>query len=169
VDHLADLGHRAVALIGSPPEVYERELGFARRTAAGFDEARRRRGLTGSTLPCEPSPETVRATVETLLARHPDLTGVVVHNEPAVPLLLDAFDALGRGVPHDVSVVAIGPDDLAERAKPRLTSVGIPAEEIGRRAVELVAAKLNGDPVPAATLVPPVLVPRDSAAPPGWT
>ena len=58
----------------------------------------------------------MRATVGTLLARHPDLTGVVVHNEPAVPLLLDAFDSLGRGVTHDVSVVAIGPDDLAERA-----------------------------------------------------
>ncbi|MFI5909802.1 LacI family DNA-binding transcriptional regulator [Dactylosporangium sp. NPDC051541] len=166
VDHLADLGHRCIALVGSPPEVYERGLGFARRTADGFHEALRRRGLSGSTVPCEPSPDAVQAVAESLLARHPDLTGVVVHNEPAVPLLLDAFAALGRSVPHDISVVAIGPDDLAERSKPRLTSVGIPAEEIGRRAVELVAAKLDGRPVPDATLVEPLLVPRDSAAAP---
>ncbi|GAA2338330.1 LacI family DNA-binding transcriptional regulator [Dactylosporangium salmoneum] len=162
VDHLADRGHRQVALVGSPPEVYDRGLGFARRTAAGFDDALRRRGLTGTTVPCDPSPAAVRATVEELLRRHPGLTGVVVHNEPAVPLLLDAFAALGRAVPGDVSVVAIGPDDLAERATPRLTSVGIPAEEIGRRAVELVAAKLSGRPVPAATLVPPMLTVRES-------
>jgi DNA-binding LacI/PurR family transcriptional regulator len=163
VEHLARLGHRCVALVGSPPEVYERELGFAGRTAAGFDEARRRLGLRGTIVPCEPTPEAALATARSLLARHPELTGVVVHNEPVVPLLLDAFAALGRDVPRDVSVVAIGPDDLAERAKPRLTSVGIPAEEIGRRAVELVVAKLGGRTVPDATLVPPVLTPRDSA------
>lgn len=165
VDHLADLGHRCVALVGSPPEVYERQLGFARRTAAGFDEAVRRRALRGSTVACEPAPDAVRAMAEALLARHPDLTGVVVHNEPAVPLLLDALADLGRTVPGEISVVAIGPDDLAERTKPRLTSVAVPAEEIGRRAVELVVSKLDGRPVPDATLVPPLLTRRDSASP----
>jgi DNA-binding LacI/PurR family transcriptional regulator len=164
VDHLADLGHTCVALVGSPPEVYERELGFASRTAAGFDEALSRRGLRGTTVPCEPTPDAVLETVRSLLERYPDLTGVVVHNEPTVPPLLDAFAALGRRVPQDVSVVAICPDDLAERGKPRLTSVSIPAEEVGRRAVELVVAKLDGDSVPEATLLAPALTARDSAA-----
>jgi len=164
VDHLADLGHTCVALVGSPPEVYERELGFASRTAAGFEEALKRRGLQGTTVPCEPTPAAVLETVTGLLQRYPDLTGVVVHNEPTVPPLLDAFDALGRRVPEDVSVVAICPDDLAERGKPRLTSVSIPAEEVGRRAVELVIAKLDGHSVPDETLLRPTLTPRDSAA-----
>jgi DNA-binding LacI/PurR family transcriptional regulator len=164
VDHLADLGHTCVALVGSPPEVYERELGFASRTAAGFEGALRRRGLLGTTVPCPPDPDAVLRTVTGLLERHPDLTGVVVHNEPTVAPLLDAFATLGRRVPVDVSVVAICPDDVAERAKPRLTSVRIPAEEVGRRAVELVVAKLGGSHVPGATLLPPVLTARESAA-----
>lgn len=36
VDHLAGLGHRAVALVGSPPEVYVRRTAFARRLVEGF-------------------------------------------------------------------------------------------------------------------------------------
>ncbi|HEY1178926.1 MAG TPA: LacI family DNA-binding transcriptional regulator, partial [Phytomonospora sp.] len=113
VDHLADLGHREVALIGSPPEVYERELGFASRTAAGFTEALLRRGLRGATVPCEPTPAAALETVRSLLAKHPDLTGVVVHNEETVAPLLEAFAAVGKRVPDDVSVVAICPDDVA--------------------------------------------------------
>ncbi|HEV7896783.1 MAG TPA: LacI family DNA-binding transcriptional regulator [Planosporangium sp.] len=162
VDHLADLGHHCVALVGSPPVVYERELGFARRTAAGFDEALRRRGLIGTIRPCEPTPDAVLATVQELLREYPDLTGIVVHNEPTVAPLLDAFRALDRRVPEDVSVVAICPDDVAERARPRLTSVSIPAEEVGRRAVDLVIAKLDGRAVPGATLLAPRLTVRES-------
>ena len=44
VGHLADLGHRRVALIGSPPEVYARETGFAERVERGFDDAGRAAG-----------------------------------------------------------------------------------------------------------------------------
>ncbi|WP_238008984.1 LacI family DNA-binding transcriptional regulator [Dactylosporangium sp. AC04546] len=164
VDHLADLGHDCVALVGSPPEVYERELGFASRTAAGFTEALLRRGLRGATVPCEPTPVAALETVRGLLAKHPDLTGVVVHNEETVAPLLEAFAAVGKRVPDDVSVVAICPDDVAERVKPRVTSVSIPAEELGRRAVELVVAKLDGTMVPEATLLAPTLTERDSAA-----
>ena len=163
VDHLADLGHACVALVGSPPEVYERELGFASRTAAGFDEALRRRGLRGTTVPCEPTPDAVRATVAGLLARHPDLTAVVVHNEPTVPPLLDAFAALGRRVPRDLSVVAICPDEVAECADPPLTSVQIPAEEVGVRAVDLLMRKLTGAEAPESTLLEPRLTVRASS------
>ncbi|MGC9667877.1 LacI family DNA-binding transcriptional regulator [Planosporangium sp. 12N6] len=164
VDHLADAGHRCVALVGSPPVIYQRETGFARRTAAGFDEALRRRGLEGTIRPCEPTPDAVLATVKELLSEYPDLTGVVVHNEPTVTPLLDAFRALDRRVPEDVSVVAICPDDVAERVRPPLTSVSIPADEVGRRAVELVMAKLDGRDVPEATLLPPRLTVRGSTA-----
>jgi DNA-binding LacI/PurR family transcriptional regulator len=67
-------------------------------------------------------------------------------------------------VPEDVSVVAICPDELAEHAAPRVTSVAIPAEELGRRAVDLLMAKLADHEVPDATLLAPRLTPRASTA-----
>jgi DNA-binding LacI/PurR family transcriptional regulator len=65
-------------------------------------------------------------------------------------------------VPQDVAVVAICPDDVAERASPPLTSVLIPAEEVGREAVRLVMDKLAGKVVPMSTLLTPHLVLRAS-------
>jgi DNA-binding LacI/PurR family transcriptional regulator len=107
----------------------------------------------------------VRATVADLLREQPSLTALVVHNEPVVQPLLDALTALGRRVPEDVSVVAICPDELAEHAAPRVTAVAIPAEELGRRAVDLLMAKLADQHVPDATLLAPRLTERASTAP----
>ena len=160
VDHLAELGHRRVALVGSPPEVYERETGFATRTTAGFTEAAARHGVEVSVHPCEATPAGAQKMAAELLSEHPDLTAVVVHNEPIVGPLLSAFREAGRSVPDDLSVVAICPDELAEHAEPPLSSVAVPAEEVGRRAVELLMAKLAGQAVPAATLLPPRLTTR---------
>jgi LacI family transcriptional regulator, galactose operon repressor len=164
VDHLADLGHTCIGMVGSPQAVYRRETGFAQRLLAGIGQAAARRGVTATTHPCEPSREAVLATVEELLREQPALTGIVVHNEPAVQPLLDALAALGRRVPEDVSVVAICPDELAEHAAPRVTSVAIPAEELGRRAVDLLMAKLADHDVPGATLLSPRLTARASTA-----
>ncbi len=165
VDHLAALGHRCVGLIGSPPEVYARETGFACRTEGGFVTAARRHGMTWTVHPCEATADAAGEMVGLLLREHPDLTAVVVHNEPIVEPIVEAFQRAGRRVPDDLSVVAICPDELAERAPLPLTSVAIPAEEVGQRAVELLMAKLDGREVPAATLLPPRLTPRASTAP----
>lgn len=166
VEHLAALGHRRVALVGSPPAVYERETGFARRTSVGFTQAAARHGIAASVHPCEATQDGARQVAAKLLREHPDLTGVVVHNEPVLEPLLAAFCAAGRTVPDDLSVVAICPDELAGRAMPALTSVAIPAEEVGRQAVGLLMAKLDGQQVPDATLLQPRLTRRASTGEP---
>ncbi|MDP9792046.1 DNA-binding LacI/PurR family transcriptional regulator [Catenuloplanes nepalensis] len=162
VEHLVALGHRSLALLGAPAVVYERDTGFARRTRSGFLETARRHGATATAQPCEESYPAVRDGLARLLAERPDLTGVVVHNEAAVAHVLAALPTLGRHVPRDMSVVAICPDELAERSDPALSSVLIPAEEVGRQAVSLLISKVEGEPVPDATLLDPRLTARAS-------
>ncbi|NUR88091.1 MAG: LacI family DNA-binding transcriptional regulator [Nonomuraea sp.] len=162
VAHLAALGHRSVALLGAPGVVYSRGTGFARRTREGFLAALAEHGLEGVALPCEETFASVRSTVSDLLAARPGVTGLVVHNESAVGHVLSVLGQLGRRVPEDVAVVAICPDDVAERASPPLTSVLVPAEELGREAVRLLMAKLDGAEVPDATLLKPSLAVRAS-------
>ncbi|QBI55885.1 LacI family DNA-binding transcriptional regulator [Streptomonospora litoralis] len=164
VAHLAALGHREVALIGQPPSVYERRTGFAERTVAGFEAEARERGVESAVVPCDAGQAAVTATVTELLRERPRLTGIVVHNEPVLPTLLEAVRGLGREVPADLSVVAIAPDDLATEVSPPLTSVSLPAEEVGGRAVSLLMDKLDAIDPPEVTLLPPRLVPRASAA-----
>ncbi|MFF4356151.1 LacI family DNA-binding transcriptional regulator [Streptomyces sp. NPDC001604] len=165
VEHLARLGHRVVALVGSPPEVYVRQTAFAQRVVQGFTAAADRSGLSSSVHPCEASPAAARLVAEQLLREHPALTGVVVHNEPILEPLIEAFEQLGLRVPGDLSVTAICPDELAESVRVPVTSVALPSAEVGERAVELLMKKLGGSTVPEATLLPPRLTERASTTP----
>ncbi|MEW9546952.1 LacI family DNA-binding transcriptional regulator [Nonomuraea sp. NPDC050783] len=162
VEHLAERGHEEIALLGAPSVVYDRATGFATRTRDGFEAALSEHGLKGVALPCEETFDEVYETVRDLLLDHPGLSGLVVHNEAAVGHVLAALRQLGRRVPQDMAVVAICPDDVAERASPPLTSVLIPAEEVGREAVRLVMDKLEGRAVPDSTLLAPLLAVRSS-------
>jgi LacI family transcriptional regulator len=66
-------------------------------------------------------------------------------------------------VPADVSVVAFDASDLSRWLRPRLTSVGLPHFELGRRAVELLLDRVGDDD---RHLVPMPLIERESVAPP---
>ncbi|WP_369223081.1 LacI family DNA-binding transcriptional regulator [Streptomyces sp. R39] len=166
VQRLAGLGHRVVALVGSPPEVYVRETAFAQRVVQGFTAAADRNGMASSVHPCEATPAGARRIAEQLLRDQPALTGVVVHNEAVLEPLIDAFEQLGLRVPVDLSVTAICPDELAAGLRVPVTSVALPTAELGERAAELLMRKLDGDPdVPEATLLAPRLTERASTAP----
>ncbi|MFF0017929.1 LacI family DNA-binding transcriptional regulator [Streptomyces sp. NPDC005374] len=162
VEHLARLGHRSVALIGSPPEVYVRRTAFAERVVQGFTAAADRSGMSSAVHPCEPGG--ARALAEQLLREQPALTGVVVHNEALLEPLVDAFGQLGLRVPADLSVTAICPDELAASVRVPVTSVALPSAEVGARAVELLMKKLAGTAVPESTLLAPRMTERASTA-----
>ncbi|MBB5114006.1 LacI family DNA-binding transcriptional regulator [Micromonospora echinospora] len=162
VEHLAAAGHRRIALLGAPAAVYDRGTGFAHRTRAGVRAAAERLGVDAVTRSCEEGPAAVRRDLEALFADHPDVTGLVVQNESAVGPVLATLPLLGRRVPHDVSVVAVCPDELAEQSG--LTCVPVPAEDVGRQAVALLMRRLNGEAVPEVTLLEPSLVVRDTSA-----
>ncbi|MFE9170214.1 LacI family DNA-binding transcriptional regulator [Streptomyces kebangsaanensis] len=165
LEHLAMLGHRDIAVIGEAPAVYERHTGFAERTLDGLRSRARELGLRALHRPCEGGYDAMAATLSRILDERPATTGFVVQNESAVEPLLALLRQQGRAVPEDVSVVAICPDQVAVQASVRLTSVGIPAQEMGRRAVEHLMAKLDGRGTDEVVLLPPGLTVRASSGP----
>jgi LacI family transcriptional regulator len=160
VEELAALGHRRIALLGAPAVVYARGTGFAHRTRAGFLAGLSSLGVPGVALPCEEDRTSVATTLRDLFRAHPGTTGIVVHNEAAVEHVLSLLPAMGRRVPDEVSVIAICPDEIAARTRPPLTSIAIPAEDLGRQAVSLLMAKLTGATPSEATLLTPALTVR---------
>ncbi|MGA4985878.1 LacI family DNA-binding transcriptional regulator [Streptomyces cellulosae] len=165
VEHLAGLGHRDVAVIGEAPAVYERHTGFAERTLDGLRSAAREAGLRLLHRPCEGGYDATAVTVARILDERPDTTGFVVQNEAAVEPLLALLRQQGRAVPEDVSVVAVCPEPVALQASVRLTSVSLPAQEMGRQAVEQLVAKLDGRGGDEVVLLPPELTVRASSGP----
>lgn len=166
VQHLADLGHRRIALIGSPRAVLERHTSYAERIIGGFTGVVADARLAGAVEPCEASPVGAADAVDRVLAHLPDVTALVVHNEVALPWVLATLRERGRHVPDDLSVVAVSPPDVALGQPLPLTSIDIPAHTIGTVAVEMAMARvLRAEPA-ETRLLAPRLVERASTAPP---
>lgn len=165
VAHLAGLGHREIAVIGEAAAVYERHTGFAERTVDGVRAKAREAGVRVLHRPCEGGYPAMAQTLSRIFDERPGTTGFIVQNESAVEPLLNLLRQQGRAVPEDVSVVAICPEQVASQASVRLTSVAIPAQEMGRRSVEQVVAKLAGRGTDEVELLAPELTVRESTGP----
>lgn len=164
VGHLADLGHTEIALIGPSPTVYERGTSYAGRFLRGFTTTATERGLRAIARPCAPSYDATRNCLDDVLREQPGTTGLVVHNEAVLSSLLSDLRQRGLRVPEDVSVVAVCPEDMAKNQSIPLTSVAIPADEVGRTAVEMAMRQLNGETHPEIRLLSPRLTERSSTA-----
>ena len=171
VEHLVGHGHRAIALIGQPSAAYARGTSYAPRLLDGFTAGLRGsgNGVHGIAEPCEQTYAGVTECLDRVLAQMPDVTGFVVHNEPALGPLLDQLRERGRLVPADASVVAVCPTSDALSQPVRLTSIDIPASEVGTVAVEMVMNQLQHGGGPETRLLAPHLTERNSCAPPPST
>jgi DNA-binding LacI/PurR family transcriptional regulator len=164
VEHLVQLGHRVVAFIGEAEGVYRRHIGFAERTLRGIRAGAAIGGVDLVHRPCEGSYEAAAGTLARILEERPRTTGLIVQNEAIIPPLMSLLRTSGRTVPEDVSIVALCPDQIAERTAPRLTSVTMPATELGTRAVELLMRRMTGNGTGYVQLIPPSLTVRGSSA-----
>jgi DNA-binding LacI/PurR family transcriptional regulator len=166
-EHLVDLGHRRLGLVTVPGEAaaHEREAGV--RDA--LTEAPR-----GTTLRIETGAagaDAGEASASRLLARHPEVTGIVCFNDALALGVLRGIRTTGRRVPWDVSVVGFDDIDLAAFMEPPLTTIRQDIRGLGRWAVERLLTDLRGPtaqwPDPSDTLRWPVsLVIRASTARP---
>jgi DNA-binding LacI/PurR family transcriptional regulator len=158
--HLLELGHRRIQQLTGPPDYLE---AVARRDAVD-DE------LTAAGAPLLPhltGDWTADSGYAAGSGLDPATTAVICGNDQMALGLMHALADLRRAVPGDVSVV--GFDDIPESAHclPPLTTVHQDFEEVGRRAVDDLVARIEGRvPDPAALTVIPTLVVRSSTAAP---
>ena len=164
-EHLLELGHRRVGYIGQAPESFKRGVAYAVHARDAALRTLRSGRAAVSWSACDGSPAGVSRAVDALLSKTPQLSGLIVYNERALPLVIDRLAGLGLRVPQDVSVVAVCPDDEAERATPQITSVSLPVEELARTAVRLLGGLVRGEPQPSVTVLPPMLKIRDTTTP----
>jgi DNA-binding LacI/PurR family transcriptional regulator len=98
------------------------------------------------------------------LVRTAHTSAVFVANDQMAIGVLHAFAEAGLSVPRDISVV--GFDDIPEAAylNPALTTIRQDFQAIGQRAIDLVAATLDGATANTPLLTPELII-RDSTAP----
>ncbi|GGQ65098.1 LacI family DNA-binding transcriptional regulator [Kitasatospora griseola] len=148
-------GRRRIATIAGPPD-----------TAAGADRlAGYRRALLdhGDPTRCAVAygdfgSRSGEHAMVRLLDQFPDVDAVFAASDAMAVGALRALRRLGRRVPDDVAVVGFDDSPAAASARPGLTTVRQPVEDLGARAVELLR-----DPSPTRSVVLPThLVVRQS-------
>ncbi|MGW6919121.1 LacI family DNA-binding transcriptional regulator [Kitasatospora sp. NPDC054939] len=132
------LGHRRIGVVAGP-----RELLTVRRRLDGVRAAWSR---LGGGLPDDRvvfgafTRAGGRDAALDLLAGDPGITAVLALNDVMAAGVLTAVqDDLGRAVPDEVSVVGFDDVPFAVDLRPSLTTVRLPLEEAGERAVQLIA------------------------------
>ncbi|GIF04827.1 LacI family DNA-binding transcriptional regulator [Actinoplanes siamensis] len=158
VYHLADLGHRGIALINRSAELVAAGYGPAHRALEGFTGAITRRGLDGVTLTCADDAAAGETCIERLREDHPEVTAAVTVNEAALPGIQRALERANVTVPRDFSIAGVAARHWAEDFRPQLTAADVPTFEMGASAVELLLERIAAPETPAhhLLLTPPI-------------
>ncbi|NUR60254.1 MAG: LacI family DNA-binding transcriptional regulator [Catenulispora sp.] len=166
VHHLADLGHRGIALINRSVELVSAGYGPSSRAHEGFAEACADRGVTGTEFCCADDAPAGEECVARILTEYPRITAIVTINEAALPGVQRALERAGREVPAQFSVVGVAARQWAEEFRPQLTAADIPSLEIGATAVDLLTERIaQPDATPRHRLFAPPISLRGSSAP----
>jgi DNA-binding LacI/PurR family transcriptional regulator len=158
VDYLVSRGHRDIAYLGWPDGT---GAGDDRR--AGWREAMRRHGLAGrgASGACAEDVTAAAATAARLLTRPDPPTAFVCGSDTFAVAARIAAGADPAGLPN-VEVVGFDDSPAATLMSPPMSSVRQPVEQVARRVVDLLVARLRGAPPPPdGVLLRPTLVPRE--------
>ncbi|WP_225849485.1 LacI family DNA-binding transcriptional regulator [Streptomyces sp. HPF1205] len=142
VSHLLAAGHRDILYLGRMPghtTVEQRIAGYRRALADhGLGPAAVR--TAGLGLGRAPGYNAMREILAGCGGR-PDFTAVFAGDDLAAAGAIAAMREAGLRVPDDVSVVGYNDDCVAQDLNPPLTTVSIPAHELGRESVRLALAE----------------------------
>ncbi len=164
--YLLELGHRRVAFAGSMLNTVSR----VRKLFNGYSKALEERGIPlreEYIVEYRPEVENGRLAMHAFLALPEPPTAVFFTGDmPAVGALTACREA-GLRVPEDMSIAGFDDIDFAAHAYPPLTTVHVPAREIGVVAGRDLLERLNSkSAVPFQHTLPTPLVIRESCAPP---
>ena len=164
VDHLAALGHRRIALICGRTDVNDRAL--ARRR--GFEDRMKFLRLPFSSdeiRECEFDFTEGRKSVRAFLDRPTPPTAIFSANDIVAVGALYECQRLGLRVPEDISIIGFDDLPLAQYVFPQLTSVRVPAAEMGAQAVELLLELIDGKRARSRTLQTEIIARGTTGAP----
>lgn len=164
VRHLTALGHEHIAMLGPPPTTLERRLSYAERMLRGLNQQADSAQVRLSVASAAGRRDCVAEALLPLLAGTNRATALIIHNEAALPSALEVIRSEGLRIPDDISIIAVCPPNVAEQQAIPLSSIDIPAQQIGATSVEMLIANLQGETAQETRLVRTDLTARGSLA-----
>jgi LacI family transcriptional regulator len=161
VEHLAEHGHRRIAMISGPPGLrttLERIDGYVlglQRTGLASTKELLRSGYSET--------EPARQAITELLALKSPPTALITGNNHMTIATMRTLRDVGLRVPEDIALAAFDDFPWADLFHPRLTVMAQPIAEIGALATEMLFQRIQDpDLKPREARLSPWLIVRDS-------
>lgn len=140
IEHLYALGHRRICYLAHETWVKEdeREAMRAITTRLGME-------LIELFDVVEPKYEAGVAATDRIVAR--GATAVIAHNDLTALGVMSRLAQRGVSVPHDFSVIGVDDTFMARLPHPQLTSIHLPLNEMGSKAVDVMVDMISGGEV----------------------
>jgi len=161
VEHLVALGHRRIAHITG-----DLKVSLVQERRRGFVEAMQRAGLEPVCIAAAFTAEAGQAAMDELLNRAQRPTAVFGGNDEIAVGAMAAIRKAGLKVPDDVSVVGHDDQPLSSLYDPQVTTVHVPAFEVGYQAMSLLRARLHKEAGEPDMLLPTRVIARATTARP---
>ena len=168
--HLIELGHRRITLLNLDAPHYQP----ARMRRRGYEQALIEAGIEPAFWQIfevhQPIYDTDewRELIDHLLGQPDRPTAIVAFNDEVALEVYAACRARRLSIPRDLSVTGCDDTLLARYAEPPLTTVHVPAYDLGRQAMSYLLRRISGETA-ESFLIPRLeveLVIRESCAPP---
>lgn len=162
MEHLLELGHEKIALIGGRKDVlstfekHQRYKQILKEHMIEFDPE----------LVAEDGGydfETGYRQMNEMLDKEVRPTAVIAINDFSAMGVMRSINEHGLSIPQDISVVSYDNTYMAEMAMPKLTSVDYNYEEYGRKLIDTAIAMIEGRKTGQLRMVTPTLVVRGSS------
>jgi LacI family transcriptional regulator len=161
VRHLIELGHRRIGFISNAHFSFS----GTQERFAGYTQALAEQDIAyNSDLVRVASflPESGKTAMEQMLRLPKRPTAVFAASDVIAFGAMRAIHAAGLRIPQDVAVVGFDDIFLSAHAQPPLTTVRVPAHEMGWTAAELLVPLIEGDEAAQSVTLETELVMRDS-------
>lgn len=143
VEHLIQSGRRRIAHMAGPDA-----LATSRKRYNGYADALKSNGLQASAdlvIPFGKTTHHLKGSLGKLIK--PDIAADAIFAADDM-MAIDAIKnlkAMDINVPHDISVAGFGDDNLAMLIEPGLTTLSLPAHQMGQTAMQILIGMINKD------------------------
>jgi LacI family transcriptional regulator len=168
VDYLVDLGHKEIAFIGGKGLVHGvisgKMVDKVDIRKSTFEKVIREKSLYNPSYILEEDwgPASGYSLTKKLIKSGRIPSAIVVASDPTALGVLRALHEAEINVPNDVSVISFDDIEAAEYVNPRLSTVKVHGDEMGRTAVKLLYDRLMGRKIAMKVTLPTELIIRDS-------
>jgi DNA-binding LacI/PurR family transcriptional regulator len=167
--YLMELGHRRIGFLNYPRSVNE-TYGPAVRSQSAFERVCEQYGLEPFYKEVEFTVQNLAQATDEILDEHTDITAIFAADGARVAGVIRALWERGLRVPRDISVMGIGPANIAELVSPPLTTIDFPVFNMARQAARMLIDRLeNSEAEIEQVLVKTDVIERKSTGPPGRT